>query len=1133
MTVRLGIVWLILICACSAAGSAFAQTPPAAKTEPVPAPAAAVEKSKSPGDFIPLKNANGELVPLLRTPTLEEVLTELALRRQRVPQEPAPWSVTGIALQGVADSDQAVLQTTVQVQLLTDGKWIRVPLRLNEGTLQDQSHAGPGDATADRTDPDQGYIWWLKGKGLHVLKFNLIVPLRKELPARRLQLSLPPTVVSELKLRVPVPRLTAKLDEQGRARLLLTPTADGATSIEMLGLGSRLDLTWQPQPDLGIVETVLEARTAITATVDGRTILLEANQRLGALQGSFNQVQVRLPRGGELLKVEGDMYKEHVVDPQDASKISVTLKEAASSAAPVDLKWTVRVEIPPQSERILLEGFEVTKAKIQTGHLALRLVGDYRLERIENQNQFVQRDNLSTLEKALPPFPSREDVSSAYSILRQPFQLAFNLQPEKPHITVKPRLFLSLNSERMELFGEYDVQVYRWGIEEVKFAWPGWKDEGWKLDPIAPASQVEETKLDDPAEIRVKLIERKVGPVVRGNDRNSASEPKQFTLQLHATRPLPAGQAGLEFTLPGMPGANTMPADFVLVLADNLEVDLRPLGETVQHLQTVSQSNSINLPASLADLAELRHRDFRLDIARARFSVATTLQNRRIATQTDAELTLQGSDLSLRQRISYDVAYERLPQVLLMVPDKLVGKVSFSIVTDGQSRPLVPISTGLVVGSRTEQRLALDASRIGKFELLAQAVLPVTWPMGMASATAEVPLVMSSDADFTATRVRLHKPKRQRLTVVGEGWTPQAPQAGASVWLASAKQAGILLKFEQSDGDWQQGVANPRRLVQAVFSPLGDVYCQAQYQIQGQPAVVQVKFPSGSTHTSIHWGAQRLDSANIIEVAGTPGQYQLTLPDFETEEASRLLTIAYQLPKQRPLGIGAERTLAVPEILSDGTQTQTFWQIQLPVNQHLWTLPVGFTPEFDWERVGGWWSRLPRQSPEDLETWVGAALADKANSPLLTGGNRYLFSSLEGPSVMQFRTLSAPLIILIGASLALVFGFILVNVPSTRHVLTFLWLGFATTLVGLWYSEPVLVLLQPAGLGLVLALLASVAQRWFKKSRVQPVLTLASPSDILMATSSREEPLPPGFPSDEPTQSHPAAYPVTEAGIGM
>ncbi|MDB5337811.1 MAG: hypothetical protein JWN70_3430, partial [Planctomycetaceae bacterium] len=432
MNVRHGIVWLTLFCVWNAAGMSFAQTPPAPKPEA--AQGTSAEKPAPPkpagSDVIPLKNANGEVVPLLRTPLLEEVLAELAARRQRLTPEPTQWSVAGISLVGTADGDHAVLQSTLQIQLLVDAKWIKVPLRLTEATLQDQSYTGPGEATSGGIDPDQGYLWYLKGKGLHVLKLNLIVPIRKELPARRLQLTLPPTVVSELKLRVPVPRLTAKGDEQSRARLILTPTADGATTIEMLGLGPRLDVTWQPQPDLGTVETVLEARTAITATVDGRAVLMEANQRLGALQGSFNQVQVRLPRGGELLKVEGELYKEHAVDAKDPSLVTVTLKEAVSSAVPVDLKWTVRVELPAKSERVLLEGFEVAKAKIQTGHLALRLVGDYRLERIDGQNQFVQRDNLSTLEKALPPFPSREDVSSAYSILRQPFQLAFNLQPE-------------------------------------------------------------------------------------------------------------------------------------------------------------------------------------------------------------------------------------------------------------------------------------------------------------------------------------------------------------------------------------------------------------------------------------------------------------------------------------------------------------------------------------------------------------------------------------------------------------------------------------------------------------------------------------------------------------------------------
>lgn len=1134
MTVRNGIIWLTVVCCLSTLGLAFAQNAAPAKVEP--AAAAPADKSPPPkplsGDVVPLKNANGETVPLLRTPLLEEVLAELAARRQRMGLEPLPWSVAEVALQGTADGDQAVLEATLKIELLANDKWVQVPLRLNEGTLRDQTYAGPGEAVGDGVDAEKGYLWWFKGKGLHTLKFHLIVPLRKELPSRRLQLTLPQTLISSLNLRVPVPRLTAKGDEQGRARLTLNPTADGATEIQMIGLGTRLDLTWQPQPDLGTVDTVLEARTAITATIDGRTMLLEANQRLGALQGAFTQVQVRLPRGGELLKVEGEYYKGHVKDPKDPTLAVVTLKDNVPTGTPVDLKWTVSVDAPAQSERILIEGFDVAKAKIQTGHLAIRIVGDYRLERIEGQNQFVQRDNLSTLEKAVPAFPIRDDVSSAYSILRQPFQLAFNLQPEKPHITVTPRLFLSLNADRMELFGEYDIEVYRWGIEDVKFAWPGWKDEGWKLDPVTPANQVEETKLDDPNEIQVKLIERKVGPVVRNGDRASGTEPKQFTLLLHATRMLSAGQPSQDFTLPAMPGANMAPTDFILVLADNLDADLRPLGETATKLQTVSAATPVVLPKELADR---RHRDFRLDAAQAKFSVSTTAQEQKIGTQTEVELSLDGTELHIQQRITYDVTYKRMSQVVLQVPEQLLSRATFAVSADGQQTSLNPIAMVAEPGTSKPQRLSLVTPRIGKFDVIIQADLPVDWAMGATTLALDVPLVESRDAEFSATRLRIQKPKRQRLSLKdrGAGWTPQAPQNGAAVWLAGSKQSTISLECEKSDGTGRQGIAVPRRLVQAVFAPGGEVYCQAQYYLAGQASALRVTFPAGATPTNTKWGQNKVDPANIIETPPASGQYQITLPELESPESEHLLTIAYQLPKQSVLDSGQARQLAAPEVTSDGTPTQTFWQIQLPVNQHLWTLPAGFTPEFDWHRTGGWWTRVPRHAPEALEQWISGNTETESVSAMPMSGNRYLFSSLEGASAMSFHTLGAPLIVLFGASLALVMGFILVNVPSTRHVLTLLWLGFLTTLAALWYSEPVLVLLQPAGLGLVLALLASIAQRRFRKARVQPVLTLATPSDILTATSSREQAIPAVMLEDSPTQSHPPAFPMTEAGVGL
>jgi hypothetical protein len=958
-----------------------------------------------------------------------------------------------------------------------------------------------------------------------------------------------------------MPRITARVDEQSRARLVVTPTTDGATQIEMV-LGPQtpeLDVRWQPQPELGSVETVLQAQTSISAVVDGRTLSIDASQKVIALQGSFNQLQVRLPTGSELLQVKGDHFKEYSIDPKDPTLVLVTLKETASdTSTPVELKWKVRIEFPQQSDRVLLQGFDVAKAKLQTGYLAVKVVGDFRLEVADDVTHFSHRANLSTLEEAQPSFSSLDDVSSAYGFTRQPFQLALNLRPEKPLITIKPRLVLSLTGDRMELFGEFDVQFYRGRIDEVKFVWPGWKEEGWKIDPVTSANGVQETSLDDPAAVSVKLISRDAASPLRPGDK-LGNGGKVFTLMLHASRPLVAGPASQEFSLPGIPDANGQPADFVMVLADNLEADLRPLADTIPKLQPVPQANSIPLPKPLE---HLRRRDFRLEGPRPRFTVATTLQKQRITTSADVEISLDGSDLKLVQRLSYEVAYDRLSQILLLLPISWRDEAQFSVSVDGHEMPVVPIETGATEGIRKQKRLVLESPRIGKFEVIVRVKLPVTIPPGLASKTIEVPLVQTSDSEFVTTRVRVHKPKRQRLSLIGDGWSPQSPHGGASVWMAVTKQSALTLQCDQSDGSWRKGVAVPRRLAQAVFSPEGDVYCQVQYRFAGDIPILRLMFPAGSMNPNVRWiqvandqeadttavksGGTARSSASplpvarqdlvLVESTNITGQFEVDLPDIDAE-AEHLVTVTYRLPRQsKPVwGTYANRHFEVPELLTDGTPTQTFWQIQLLGKQHLWTLPAGFIPEFDWQFHSGWWSRTQRQSPQALRSWIGDAAASKSTTDLAMNGNRYVFSSLDANTRMSFRTLSSPIIILIGAGFMFLFVFVLWNLPSSRHVLTLLWLGFLTAFAGLWYSEPVLVLLQPACLGLGMAVLAIIAHRWRTKSRgIDPVVTLGTPSDILAAASSSHQPLltGPEAPS-EPTETRPPALMLPEGGVGF
>jgi hypothetical protein len=151
-----------------------------------------------------------------------------------------------------------------------------------------------------------------------------------------------------------------------------------------------------------------------------------------------------------------------------------------------------------------------------------------------------------------------------------------------------------------------------------------------------------------------------------------------------------------------------------------------------------------------------------------------------------------------------------------------------------------------------------------------------------------------------------------------------------------------------------------------------------------------------------------------------------------------------------------------------------------------------------------------------LSRWISAG--DGPERPEIeTVGNSYRFTGFGLAHKLEFRTMSRHIIVLIGAGLALLVGFMLMNIPATRHVLTILLLGFATTVLALWFPEPVLVLLQPAGLGLLLAIVAALIQGAMLRTRKAQVLTLSSPSGFTAPASSVRREVPPGIGSEEVT----------------
>jgi hypothetical protein len=197
--------------------------------------------------------------------------------------------------------------------------------------------------------------------------------------------------------------------------------------------------------------------------------------------------------------------------------------------------------------------------------------------------------------------------------------------------------------------------------------------------------------------------------------------------------------------------------------------------------------------------------------------------------------------------------------------------------------------------------------------------------------------------------------------------------------------------------------------------------------------------------------------------------------------------------------------------------------VELPPHQHLFTEPDGFSPEYRWRSGRLFWARHPEWSVADLEDWIGAS------GPSLTAaasdGNRYVFGTFGPPPPLSFRTMSQSAIVLIGAGTALLLGLVLVKWPVTRHVLTIISAGFVVALLGVWFPAPVQVLLQPAALGLLLAIIAAAIDG-FVNRRSRPVtVTLTSSSGFAGPASSHPRTPVAGVGSNEFTSLRPPSPP--------
>lgn len=1063
------------------------ESPPAAAEFP-PRPNPAVPTPSTDADrftdYEILIGPDGKPVRVRSDALLEKWLQSLDADSQPAGPVVPPFEVSSVALTGTAQDDNVALTATIQVQINRKDEFVLVPLALKEATLTGVEYKGEGQAIFDGHSRETGYRWWLKGSGSHELVLKMLLPIQRLVGTRRIQLTTPKSALSSLKLDVA--HHEVRVVPLDGAIAVARKIDDQRSQIDVWGFGERIDLRWLPLPAPTRDEAVLQADTAIRAQISAQSVVIDAVQKISAVQGSFEEVTVQMPEGFRVSSVTGPEYSSHRDDPNRRNHVIVQFTEKTSG--PVTLNWTLASETP--ANEVTLAGFNVLGAKQQAGEILVEVAEGLAVS--SRQADAVLRKNVGNAR-------SGERVVTAYRFLRQPFQLVLDVNEIEPSFSVQPEMLVRLSSDRAELRAQlkFDVFANLGVVREVELYWPGFDAEGWTFD----ASEVP------------PLVDRGTG-IIRF--RLARPMSGQFELSIQASRPIISDAEPFELTLPTARATRSLPATVSILQTENIESHIEPLSGT-EILATAT--SELPLPQLPDEWNKLSRVNFQIPSSNPQFAVILTKHDRSVSVAANTVIDVQPDRLAITQELSYDVQYGRLSEVRVRVPESIAGQnVTFELGSGTASNlagnvaltPLQLTSTGAM----REFRLPLSEPLIGRFNIVARFATSLQ-SNSVDVRDVAVPLIQPAEGELTSVRVRFVGVERLEAAIGDDSWKRELAADGVDEWMYSGSRRQIPLRLLAPADAIGQTFTVSNAVIRTDIDANGVASAWAYYRFENTPPFVDITIPRQTAIDSIWLDGVDLKTTSAKRLESIEGGFRVRLEGVPAADA-HLLSVQYHSRNSDPWSWTGTQDCVAPELQPDVWVKETVWQVAVPLEQHLFDVPQGFVPLFRWQRNTVFWSRVSTVTDPALRNML-TTTSDPPGWKTNPDANVYRFRRFGPAETLAFRFMSLPAIVLCGAGLAWVAGVVLLRVPATRHVLTALTMLLALTIVSLWFSEPVKLLLQPGLLGFTLAVIAVYIDDQLKRRRKTTLMSLSSASDFIASPtiSSVDRPATISLPSAE------------------
>ena len=970
-----------------------------------------------------------------------------------------PFHLASLTLEGEVTGDRALITAQIDIDVNRSdahrdpGESHDVPLRLTQAHVLTKEYTGPGQEGPVVDGPvEDGIVWRFTGYGTHHLKLKMWVPIRQSPAGQHLVLSLPtmpPGFDAQLNLAIAGPAIVVRTSRE--LSVLSNDRVGEVNRVSANVRGPRLDLTWSEPPE--VQTSFQQATTSVTLRREGDRVIATAEQILLPENVGVKEAEIKLPDGFALEELTGSFLKGHEAILGRTGWRKVSFRE--TNGERIDLNWVLSAPFAAEGGTLQFEGLVVPDARSQTGRIRLQDFPGYQM--VPRPGEFVRR------------VPSNSpQTAEAFEFTKQPFRIAWDVQRVAPKFSVRPRHLLFVGTTQLVLESRFRFQTDAGSVDQIELDVGPTDAEGWRLDPASVTGEAIVTANEDSLNQNGRLLIGWKTP-----------QSGAFDLSLRFVRPIPSAMQSTPVSLPRVPEGRSQSGELLVAAEDQFEVQLTgPEGAALSPLLADANLLEGVAPALVSQIQKTVH----LDPEQVQVQVDWKTQTRLVDAEAEVELRRAADGrVRVQQTVHYRVRFGRLSTVRFSIPQSLAalipvraGGSAIGVMLNGQA--VTPqIRDGVVEASLAEPQL-------GEILATLEYALP---PQGDSQATVVVPVLTSLDAAYASVRVRIPEGEALRVLQSAEGWQPVPTSPDATVWVStSATQVPVILDADQT--------TSPRFSVDRAFyrtriDTAGRVEGVCEFHWAGDVRGLPVTLPPDSELLGAMFNGKNLDAAQgqIVVDAQHPSQFLFRIPP--AQDGSRL-ALLYRSLQSTGFSHRDMRSVPLPQLPPDVSVVRSIWELELPVGRHLFIGPGDLTPEHQWQRSGFLWSRVP-VSHYLLEREQATTEARQLTT-LSEPGQVYAFSSIGPIEAPRFQSMTRSLILLLGAGLTLALGFLFWSLPVIRNMLSLLLLAFGVSLLSLWFLEPIQLLLQPALLGAVLAILASLVDL---KSR-RPALGAFPPS---------------------------------------